>query len=192
MPFELVRTAEEFFAAPEGRVLSRPHFAYIGASDALLSLVIWGHVADRDVDELIVTLTVGAQKPKRRDALLQMQAISGVDEASLRTLARFMESTIDRSHAATNREAIVRPTPVLRTVQLVPFENSDRLAALLAPSRGRWQGLALAGAGQELTDALDALVQATGVSRVAPIGELQDADATWDDGDPVSLAQRED
>ena len=102
--------AEQFAAAPTGKIFTRSHFVYIGVSRTLLSLVIWGHIHQRDVDELIEVLTLLGARASRRDALLQMQAVTGVDEESLRALARFMATNEKRSRAVTRREAIVRPS----------------------------------------------------------------------------------
>ena len=76
---------------------------------------------------------------------------------------------------------IPRPLPLLRTLQILPFAERPQPSAALAPSRGAWQGLALVG--EISADLRTEVVAATGVSRVAPAGELQNADATWDDGD---------
>ncbi len=96
-------------AAPAGRILRRAHFAYIGVSDALLSLVVWGHVARADVEELFAVLTCGEARAKRRDALVQMQAMTGIDEESVRAMTQFMLRTAARSRSMTRREAVVRP-----------------------------------------------------------------------------------
>jgi hypothetical protein len=147
----------------------------------------WAVVLHAALVRAAATLPPG--QPSAGEALAAHQARA---EAAMRGARVLALDRLADGAVLVERDAIAHPTPVLRTVQLVPFENPNGLISRLAPSRGRWQGLALAGVDPTLADALDALVQATGVSRVAPIGELQDADASWDDGDPVSLAQRED
>jgi AraC-like DNA-binding protein len=89
-------------------MLVRRHFAYLGVSDSLLSLLIWGHIGPADVAELVDVLS--RAESKQRDALVQLQALQAVEEDSLRAWAQFMERTIERSRAVTRREAIVRPS----------------------------------------------------------------------------------
>ena len=77
-------------------------------------------------------------------------------------------------------------TPWLRTVRVVPVAGFDEAATLLSGARGPlrgWQGMAIAG--DLPAAASERLVMASGVSRVADAGSLQDADATWDDGEAV-------
>jgi len=88
-------------------------------------------------------------------------------------------------------EPAFRATPGLRTVRIHPLPapvTGDRLEQILAPWRGRLQGVALAGFGgaarvAELRRALERL----GVSRIAPPGALQSPDARWHNGgvDPL-------
>ena len=72
-----------------------------------------------------------------------------------------------------------RPSPGLRTVRVHPIESLGRLSEILAPWSGRLQGAALEGReAWRLQPELEAL----GVSRCAPPGRLQAADATWHNG----------
>ncbi len=72
-----------------------------------------------------------------------------------------------------------RPGPGLRSVRVHPVADLGEVPARLAPWRGRLQGAALAGEGAwALAPALEAL----GVSRCAPPGELQSPDALWHNG----------
>lgn len=76
-------------------------------------------------------------------------------------------------------EAAFRPTPGARTVRVRRLDDLAALPALLEPWTGRLQGTALAGAGAlALAPALAEL----GVSRTAPPGRLQAADALWHNG----------
>lgn len=79
-----------------------------------------------------------------------------------------------------------RPTPGLRTVRVHPLPDLAALPALLEPWRGRLQGAALAG---ERALALAGALEALGVSRTAPPGELQSPDARWHNGgiDPLEV-----
>ena len=149
-PLEEVSSAEQFWAEPAGRVLRRSHFAYVGASPTLLSLVIWGHVGERDVVELVAVLGAAAGRPVRRDALVQTQAMTGVDEVGLRAWAQYMAATLHRSAAVTRREAVVRPSGTVgmlvagfygvinvRYPTAIFAERDAALAWLGAPARAR-------------------------------------------------------
>ncbi len=83
-------------------------------------------------------------------------------------------------------DAELVPSPGARAVRVhAVAEIGDALASLV-PWHGRLQGAAVAGAAaEELTSALEAL----GISRVAPPGRLQAADAGWANGgvDPFAV-----
>ncbi len=70
-----------------------------------------------------------------------------------------------------------RPGPGLRTVRVHALPDLAALPAILAPWRGKLQGIAVAGTVQA---ALLARLAELGVTRFAPAGELQHADATWE------------
>jgi hypothetical protein len=79
-----------------------------------------------------------------------------------------------------------RPSPGLRTLRVHPLDPlaaPERLAELLAPWRGRLQGVALAG---RLPTGLPAALAALGVTRTAAPGGLQAADAGWDNAAALS------
>ncbi len=77
------------------------------------------------------------------------------------------------------------PSPGLRTVRIQPVSDLSSIPDLLQPHAPRLQGAALAGKNAwELAPALEAL----GLSRVAPPGELQSADALWHNGGLHPLA----
>lgn len=82
------------------------------------------------------------------------------------------------------RDVDFQPSPGLRTVRVHPVETLERAVAALAPWRGKLQGVAVAGdAAERAANRLTPL----GVSRIAPAGRLQEADATWANGgiDPL-------
>jgi len=82
-------------------------------------------------------------------------------------------------------EPSLRPSPGLRTVRVHPLPDLDRLPEILAPWRGRLQGIALAGAAAwNLAPRLAEL----GISRLAAPGDLQSPDAAWHNGgiDPLA------
>ncbi len=77
-----------------------------------------------------------------------------------------------------------RPSPGLRTVRVHGVDDLDRVADRLAPWRGRLQGVAVVGEAAELAAAR---FLPLGVSRIAPAGRLQEAEADWANGglDPL-------
>lgn len=83
-------------------------------------------------------------------------------------------------------EPRLRPSPGLRTVRLLPIAAAAAIPAALASWRGQLQGVALAGADAL---ALSCELTALGASWLAPPGELQCPDATWNNGD-VDLLRR--
>ena len=111
-------------------------------------------------------------------------------EAELRGLHR-ADLDLRQGTVVVEPEPAFRATPGLRTVRIHPLPapvTGDRLEQILAPWRGRLQGVALAGFGgaaraAELRRALERL----GVSRIAPPGALQSPDARWHNGgvDPL-------
>ena len=98
-----------FFADCRGKVLRRTHFAYLGASDSLVSPIMWGHIGKRDIAELLEALIASGRRAVQRDAIVQMQAVEGIEEEALRDVAAFMQQTAARGSAVTMREAVVRP-----------------------------------------------------------------------------------
>ncbi|MCB9378921.1 MAG: hypothetical protein H6511_09200 [Holophagales bacterium] len=82
------------------------------------------------------------------------------------------------------REVAFHPSPGLRTVRVHGVDDLARAVEGLAAWRGRLQGVAVTGEAAER--AAERLV-ALGVSRIAPAGGLQEADAAWANGgvDPL-------
>ncbi len=79
----------------------------------------------------------------------------------------------------------LRPSPGLRTVRVHPLADLNHLPGILAPWTGRLQGAALAGAAAwDLVPRLTEL----GLSRFAAPGDLQAADASWQNGGVDLLA----
>lgn len=78
------------------------------------------------------------------------------------------------------------PSPGLRTVRIHPFADLAQALATLAHRRSVLQGAALAG---EAAWALRPALTELGITRCAPPGELQHADAAWRNGgfDPLEL-----
>jgi len=76
------------------------------------------------------------------------------------------------------------PSPGLRTVRVHAVEALEQAVATLAPWRGKLQGVAVAG---DAAERVAARLTPLGVSRIAPAGRLQEADAAWANGgiDPL-------
>lgn len=74
-------------------------------------------------------------------------------------------------------DAAFRPSPGLRTVRVHALSELERLPSVLAPWRGRLQGVATAGliSGSLLRGLIE-----LGVTRIAPAGQLQRPGADWD------------
>lgn len=98
-----------FFADCRGKVLRRTHFVYLGASDTLVSPIMWGHIGKRDIAELLEALIASGRRAIPRDAIVQMQGVVGIEEEALQEIAAFMQQTAKRGSAVTSREAVVRP-----------------------------------------------------------------------------------
>ena len=82
-----------------------------------------------------------------------------------------------------------RPTPGRRTVRVHAVADAARLPALLAPWRGRLQGVALTGLAPGVERDLRTALAALGVSRFAAPGRLQHPDTRWHNGgiDPLAV-----
>ncbi len=72
-----------------------------------------------------------------------------------------------------------RPSPGMRSVRIQPLDDLERLPEILLAWEGQLQGAALAGAAAE---ALRPRLEALGLSRLVPPGELQSPDALWHNG----------
>jgi hypothetical protein len=108
------------------------------------------------------------------------------DEAAMRGLVQ-PDLPLPTGTVIVEPEAAFRPTPGLRTVRIHPLPDLARLPAVLAPWKGRLQGIAHAGLDQPET--LLPLLRSLGASRFAPPGELQSPDTRWHNGgiDPLEI-----
>ena len=125
----------------------------------------------RALESLALDLPPGPLDPELAARVQQVRA-----EAAMRGL-RIAELPLRHGTVIVENHAAFRPSPGLRTVRIHPLGELERLAEWLAPWRGRLQGAALAG---RLPADLRAVLAGLGVSRFAPAGELQAADATWE------------
>ena len=76
------------------------------------------------------------------------------------------------------RRCEVHDTPLDRHLVLVPFTDAKEIAAALADQLGRLQGLAIALEGWDASRRTAAL-QLLGPTRIAAVGELQEAPLSW-------------
>jgi acyl-CoA reductase-like NAD-dependent aldehyde dehydrogenase len=125
----------------------------------------------RALGEIAVELPPGPLDPALAARVQQARA-----EAEMRGL-EVHALPLRQGTVVVEREGTFQPTPGLRTVRVHPLADLERLPALLAPWSGRLQGVAVAGA---VPDGLEAALAGLGASRFAPPGELQDADANWE------------
>jgi acyl-CoA reductase-like NAD-dependent aldehyde dehydrogenase len=121
--------------------------------------------------------------PAEPEALAAVQQVRGAAD-----LAGRLQPRLDVAQGTIVFEPgpAFRPSPGLRTVRIHRVARLAEGVEALAPWRGKLQGAAVAGAAAEdLAGALTAL----GVSRVAAVGRLQEADAAWQNGglDPLAV-----
>ena len=81
----------------------------------------------------------------------------------------------------------LRPSPLGRTLRVMPIASLDELAALLAPHRGVLEGVGLA-AGPERWPDLAARLAACGAHLVSRLGEMQRPPLDWRQGGRPRLA----
>ncbi len=84
-------------------------------------------------------------------------------------------------------DPIFAPSPLGRSLRVLPVDDLTALAALLAPVRGLLEGAGIA-APQPRWSALAEWLTARGVHRVAPLGELQHPPLDWRQGGRPRLA----
>jgi hypothetical protein len=134
----------------------------------------WGGELREALGRAAIVLPPGAPDPTESLAVHQGRA-----EAAMRGARVLSLDGVAQGAVILERAGMPRPLPLLRTLQVLPLD--DRSPSTFTASRGSWQGLALVG---EVSSQLRSeWLAATGVSRVAPAGQLQEADATWDDGE---------
>ncbi len=131
----------------------------------------------RELGRLAREQPPGPADPEAAGAVQQVRA-----EAELRGLYRPAIGPAARLAGGTvivEPRLAFQPTPGLRTVRVHPVDDLARLQEVLRPWRGRLQGAAVAGSSAE---ALAPALEALGVSRIVPPGELQHPDALWHNG----------
>lgn len=120
--------------------------------------------------------------PADPQAAAAVQQIRGVAEMQGLTLFAL---ELSAGTVVVEQRPELRPSPGLRTVRVHPMPDLARLPEILLPWRDRLQGAALAG---DEALALAPHLEALGISRCAPPGELQSPDATWHNGGVHPLA----
>jgi hypothetical protein len=86
-----------------------------------------------------------------------------------------------------DEEPVLSPTPVNRSVRVVPVEGPGQVAAALAPWRGTVQSVAVAVPPERLLPLAAALGEA-GATRLAALGRAAEPEAGWDHDGRPSLA----
>ncbi len=110
-----------------------------------------------------------------------VQQLRGAAELAGTSIGRL---DLEQGTVLLEADAAFRPSPGLRTVRVHDLPALERAAAALTAWRGRLQGIAFAG---EKAERVASGFAAHGVSRIAPAGSLQEADAAWANGgvDPI-------
>lgn len=103
---------------------------------------------------------------------------SGIASARSRVLAS--EGSLDWT-VVVDRDATLRPTPLRRSLRVVPFAVDDDLASALAPSRRFLEAAGIAASPARAVE-LSTLLTRSGVSRVCPVGEMQRPPLSWRQG----------
>ncbi len=122
----------------------------------------------------------GAADPASLGGVQQLRA-----EAALRGLIVEALSPAAAGTVVVDPLPAFRPGSGLRCVRVQPLPDLAELPRHLAPWAGRLQGASLAG---EAASALAPALEALGVSRCAPPGELQSPNALWHNGGIHPLA----
>lgn len=138
----------------------------------------WARVLAAELAGLARRWSPGPAEPATAAAVQQVRA-----EAELRGRYRLdVAAELAAGTVLVEPDPGFQPTPGLRTVRVHPLDDLARLPALLAPWQDRLQGVALAGELGERARPLRAALEALGVSRITPPGELQRPDALWHNG----------
>ena len=80
-----------------------------------------------------------------------------------------------------DRDATLRPTPLRRSLRVVPFSGDAELAAALAPSRRFLEAAGIAAPADRAAE-LSAILSRAGVSHVCPLGLMQRPPLSWRQG----------
>jgi hypothetical protein len=100
--------------------------------------------------------------------------------ASAKSVVLGSEGSLDWT-VVVDRDATLRPTPLHRSLRVVPFAGDDSLVSALAPSRRFLEAAGIA-ATEERAGELGALLTRSGVSRVCGVGEMQRPPLSWRQG----------
>jgi len=168
-----------------GRALARD----VALFDQRGCLSVHAVYVDGDAVELAEALAWGLALEHRRLPPGPIDAASAAPVQQLRGTAELAGDVVGRldlgqGTVLLERSVAFRLSPGLRTVRVHGVEGLDRAVAGLAPWRGRLQGVAVTG---EAAERAAERLRPLGVSRIAPAGRLQEADAAWANGgvDPL-------
>jgi len=119
-------------------------------------------------------------------ALEHLRLPPGPIEAGAAAAVQQLRGVAELAGTAVGGLGIAQGTVGLRTVRIHGVDALDRVAEHLAPWRGRLQGVAVAG---EAAGPAAQRLLPLGVSRIAPAGLLQEAQADWANGglDPLEV-----
>jgi len=127
----------------------------------------------RQLSALAESWPPGPAAPAQMAAVQQLRA-----DAALRGLC-MPRLPIRAGSVVVETDRGLEPSPGLRTVRIHPIASLEQAPNLLMPWRNRLQGVALSA---RRLETIEPFLRRLGVSRVAPPGELQSADALWHNG----------
>jgi AraC-like DNA-binding protein len=110
-------TLEEFLEQPDGRFVVGRTWIYFCASPALAGCVLWGHVDEADVAELVkVAPATHPRTAKPHGALLDARRVEHADASAFSIMQRYFAFHQPALSAVVKRLAIVRPDGFAGTI----------------------------------------------------------------------------
>lgn len=134
-----VRDADEYFAAPAGKLLMRRKFFCSSPGGDLYSLFAWGKLDTSDTEELLdVLAAVERQGSPPRRQLVVLRHVEGVASAAMMRFIRY-HSRVSRYLEGIAREAVVRPEGLVGVLsegfyRVVPSRHEGRVFAAIGPA----------------------------------------------------------
>jgi hypothetical protein len=145
------------------------------------SAAAFGEMLSAPLRELAERLPPGSATLEEQIAVRrfrQQAEWSGI--AAARSVVLAPQGSLDWT-VVVDRDATLRPTPLRRSLRVVPFSGDAELAGALAPSRRFLEAAGIA-APADRAGELSAILSRAGVSRVCPLGLMQRPPLAWRQG----------
>lgn len=132
-----LRDADEYFAAPAGKLLMRRQFFCSSPGGDLYALFAWGKLDSADTEELLEVLAaVERQGSPPRRQLVVLRHVEGVASAAMLRFIRYHDR-VSRYLEGVRREALVRPDGLVGVLsegfyRVVPSRYEGRVFADIA------------------------------------------------------------